>query len=83
MTLTVKLDPDLEQALVERSAALGVSKSAVVKEALAEHLAKLPVSAFEAGKDLFGRFGSGTGNLSLRRRERFAELVRAKRRRRR
>ena len=83
MTLTVKLDRDLEQALARRSAERGVPKSVVVKRALAEYLAKEPVSAYEAGKDLFGRHGGGEGDLSARRRERYAEIVDAKRRRRR
>lgn len=83
MTLTVKLDPDLEQALVRRCAEGGVPKSAIVKRALAEYLAKEPASAYETGKDLFGRHGSGKGDLSMRRREHYAELVDAKRRRRR
>jgi hypothetical protein len=83
MTLTVKLDPKLERELARRSADQGVSKSAVVKRALAEYLAREPPSAYEAGRDLFGRFGSGAGDLSARRRERYAEFVNAKRRRRR
>jgi hypothetical protein len=83
MTLTVKLDPELEQALSRCSAERGVPKSVVVKHALAEYLAKEPASAYETGKDLFGRHGSGAGDLSMRRRERFAEIVDAKRRRRR
>ena len=58
------------------------AKSVVVKRALAEYLAKEPVSAYEAGKDLFGRHGGGA-DLSARRRERYAEIVDAKRRRRR
>jgi DNA-binding NarL/FixJ family response regulator len=52
-------------------------------EALAGDLAKEPVSAYEAGKDLFGRHGGGKGALLARRRERYAKLVDAKRRRRR
>lgn len=83
MTLTVKLDRKLEQALARRSIERGVPKSAVVKRALAEYLAKEPVSAYEAGKDLFGRHGSGEGDLSVRRRERYAGIADAKRRRRR
>lgn len=50
------------------------------REALAEYLAKEPPSAYEAGKDLFGRYGSGDGKLSTQRRERYAEIVNAKRR---
>ena len=83
MTLTVKLDPEMERALARRSAERGVPKSVVVKQALAEYLAKEPVSAYEAGKDLFGRYGSGERDLSVRRRERYAELIDAKHRRRR
>lgn len=83
MTLTVKLSPAMEQALARRSAERGVPKSAVVKQALAEYLARAPLSAHEAGKDLFGRHGSGERDLSLRRRERYAELIDAKHRRRR
>lgn len=83
MTLTVKLDRKLEQALARRSAERGVPKSVVVKQALVEYLAKEPVSAYELGKDLFGRHGGGKGDLSVRRREHFAEMVDAKHRRRR
>ncbi|MGH8675357.1 MAG: CopG family transcriptional regulator [Burkholderiales bacterium] len=83
MTLTVKLDPDLEQTLARRSAERGVPKSTVVKEALVEYLAREPVSAYEAGRDLFGRHGSGDGKLSARRREEYAAIAHAKQRRRR
>jgi RHH-type transcriptional regulator, rel operon repressor / antitoxin RelB len=83
MTLTVKLDADLEQALTRRSAERGVSKSVVVKRALIEYLAQEPASAYQAGKDLFGRHGSGLGDLSERRRDTYAKLVDAKRRNRR
>jgi Ribbon-helix-helix protein, copG family len=83
MTLTVKLEPDLEKALLRRSLERGVSKSVVVKRALTEYLAKETTSAYEAGKDLFGRHGSGEGDLSVRRRERYADLIDAKRNRRR
>ena len=83
MTLTVKLGAELERALARSSAERGVPKSAVVKEALAEYLAKATVSAYETGKTLFGRHGSGEHDLSVRRRERYAELIDAKHRRRR
>ena len=83
MTLTVKLDPEMERALTRQSADRGVPKSVVVKLALTEFLAKEPTSAYLAGKDLFGRHGSGESDLALRRREHYAELVDAKHRRRR
>ncbi|MBM3367428.1 MAG: ribbon-helix-helix protein, CopG family [Betaproteobacteria bacterium] len=83
MTLTVKLGPELEQSLAQRSAERGVPKSVVVKEALAEYLLREPVAAYAAGKDLFGRHGSGEGMLSARRRSLYAATVDAKQRRRR
>ena len=86
MTLTVKLEPELELALARRCKQGGVPKSVIVKRALSEFLAKEPLSAYEAGKDLFGHHGSGKGDLSdlsIRRREYFAEIVNAKRSRRR
>ncbi|MGH8673977.1 MAG: CopG family transcriptional regulator [Burkholderiales bacterium] len=83
MTLTVKLDPVLERTLAQRSAERGVPKSVVVKEALAEYLAREPASAYEVGKDLFGRSGSGDGKLSVTRKERYAAVVNAKQRARR
>ena len=83
MTLTVKLDPELERTPARRSAERGVPKSTVVKEALTEYLAREPVSAYDAGRDLFGRHGSGNGKLSARRREEYAAIAHAKQRRRR
>lgn len=80
MTFTVKLDAELERSLERRSVERGVAKSVVVKEALAEYLAKEPPAAWDTGKDLFGRHGSGTGDLSARRRELYAQAVDAKRR---
>ena len=83
MTLTVKLDPELERTLARRSAERGVPKSTVVKEALMQYLGHGPVSAYEAGKELFGRHGSSDGRLSTRRREIYAAVAHSKRRRRR
>lgn len=83
MALTVRLDPYLERSLTQRSADRGVPKSVVVKDALVEYLTREPVSAYEAGKSLFGRFGSGAGKLTTQRGARYAALVDVKQRRRR
>ena len=48
MTLTVKLDPDLEQALAQRCAECGVPKSVVVKRALIEKYRDLPFDFADA-----------------------------------
>jgi hypothetical protein len=85
LALTVRLRPYLERAPTQRSADRGVRKSVVVKEALVESLTRAPVSAYEAGKALFGRFGSGSGSgkLTTKRGARYAALVDGKQRRRR
>lgn len=82
MTLTVKLHPKLETLLAARSRAEGSTKSAIVQSALRDYFARRPASAFELGKNLFGRRGSGKDDLSTRRRDYYAELADAKHRRR-
>ena len=83
MTLTVKLDRELETLLVARSRTQGKTKSAIVQAALRAYFEGQPASAYELGKNLFGRRGSGASDLSTCRRDYFAQLVNAKRRRRR
>lgn len=83
MTLTVKLDRELETLLIARSRAERSTKSAIVQAALRAYFERRQASAYELGKDLFGRRGSGTADLSTRRRDYYADLVDAKRRRRR
>jgi hypothetical protein len=71
MTMTVKLPPALEQALRQRSAALGVSASEVLREALRVHLATPPVTqlfSYERGADLFGRH-AGPQDLASKRKQ--------------
>lgn len=79
MTLTVKLDPELEAALERRCAAEGATKSALVQAALRVYLTQ-DRSPYELGKDLFGRHASGRDDLSTRRHELYAQLTDAKRR---
>lgn len=80
MTMTVKLPPALEQALRQRSAALGVSASEVLREALRVHLATPPVtrpSSFELGADLFGRH-AGPQDLARRRKQEWGAVLEEK-----
>ena len=83
MTVTVKLDPSLEALIAARSRAEGSTKSAIVQAALHAYLERNPKSAFELGKDIFGKRGSGKPDLSERRHDYYAALADAKRRRRR
>jgi plasmid stability protein len=64
MKITVKLDPALESALRSRSAALGISASAVVREALQAYLSQTESptpSASELGATVFGRYACVMG----------------------
>ena len=82
MTLSIRLDADLERDLERAAAQSGLPKSQIVKQGLREYLAKLAPrkTAYELGKDLFGQGpGSGLGDLSTRRKEYLSEILHAKR----
>lgn len=71
MTMTVKLDPALEQRLRQRSAALGRPASEIIREALQAWLLSSPepeTSAYALGSDLFGRH-RGPPDLASRRKQ--------------
>jgi plasmid stability protein len=77
MTMTVKLPSEMEQALRQRSAALGKSASEVLREALRSYLASAPAtppSAYAAGEDLFGKH-AGPADLARDRKHAWAQLV--------
>ena len=74
MTMTVKLDPALEQRLRLQSASLGRPASELIREALVAYLDRAPApppSAFALDRDLFGRFG-GPADLAARRKSALA-----------
>lgn len=82
MTLSIRLDPDLERDLERASAQSGLPKSQIVKQGLREYLAKLTPkkTPYELGKDLFGKGpGSGLGDLSTRRKDYLTDIIHAKR----
>jgi Arc/MetJ-type ribon-helix-helix transcriptional regulator len=69
MTTTVKLPNSLEDSLRERCASEGRSISEVMRDALVMYLATAPkgvASAYELGRDLFGRtYSDGLGLMDL------------------
>lgn len=82
MTLTIRLDVELEQQLSRASAQSGLPKSQIVKQGLREYLAKLTPkkTPYELGRDLFGKGpGSGEGDLSSKGKikARMSERIRA------
>ena len=76
MTVTVKLDLQLEEPLRQRAARTGRSTSEVIRAALLAYLDQperaTPLSAFELGADLFGRH-RGPAEMAQRRKQGAAE----------
>lgn len=66
MTISLRLNDDLEAALNDAAAASGVSRSEFVRRCLQERLAgdAATPSAWEIGKHLFGKHHSGQKNLA-------------------
>ena len=76
MTMTVKLDPALEQRLRQRCAAQGVPASQVIREALVQWLDRQPEaepSAHALGADLFGRH-AGPADLAMGRKQALSDI---------
>jgi Arc/MetJ-type ribon-helix-helix transcriptional regulator len=81
MTITIRLPEELEAHLRARLDAQGVGLSDFVRDAIAEKLEREPAqrpSAYDLGKDVFGKCGSGRDNLSADRRVILDEILRAK-----
>jgi hypothetical protein len=84
MTITIRLPAKLEASLRARLDKRKVRLSAFVREAIAEKLEQEPEgkpSAYDIGKELFGKHGSGRHDLSSNRKAILSELLRGKRRR--
>lgn len=91
MTLSIQLDPALEQRVETAAVEAGVTTAEFVRQCLEERLAKdklLPDypagdarRAWELGRHVFGKFDSGRSDLSEQHEEHLAEFFRAKHRR--
>jgi len=84
MTISLRIDKELERQLNTAAKARGIAKSELVRECIREQLTngKPKPSAYELGKDLFGKYSSGRSDLSSRRKEILAEIFDEKHRRR-
>ncbi|MCI5138496.1 Ribbon-helix-helix protein, copG family [Candidatus Electrothrix marina] len=80
--ITLRLDAETEQLLNDTAKKLDLSKSELIRKSIREYLEKLkqPPNAWEAGKDVFGKYSSGLGNLSSDRKELMKSKIKAKRR---
>ena len=77
--ITLRLDPNLDQIVNNAAKSLGLTKSELVRKSLVEYITKLnKQDAWEAGQDLFGRYASGKGNLSTKRKDILKEKIKAK-----
>ena len=78
--ITLRLEPKLEQAVNNTAKNLGLTKSELIRTSIREYLGKIGSSdAWEMGKDLFGNYSSGLGNLSTNRKELIKNKIEAKR----
>ena len=80
MTRSIRLDEKLRAEVERQLTRSGKSFSEFAREALAEKIARdaEKKTPFEAGKHLFGKHGSGRGDLSERSDEIYREKMRAK-----
>jgi Arc/MetJ-type ribon-helix-helix transcriptional regulator len=79
--MTVRLPEELEAHLRARLDAQGVGLSDFVREAIGDKLEREPEqrpSAYDLGKDVFGKYGSGRDDLSTGRKQTLDEFLRAK-----
>jgi len=74
--LTTRLTPSEEKKLTKYCEQNGLSKSQVVKEALAQYLTKKSeVSAFESGEELFGAASSKDTDRSTTYKKRLKKML--------
>ena len=81
MTITIRLPEELEAELRLRLDAQDFGLSEFVREAIAEKLDREAAghpSAYELGRNVFGKHGSGRDDLSTKRKAILGELLRAK-----
>lgn len=80
MTITIRLEPALQEAIDRLAQAQGLTRSELVRECLQRYLEQQQkrLTPWELGKDLFGRHASGRSDLSARRKEILREKMRAR-----
>ncbi len=80
MTISLRLNQKLRARLDSVARARGVSRSDLIRECLEEFLSREQQrpSAWELGKELFGRVGSGQRTLARDRKQIVKERVRAR-----
>jgi Arc/MetJ-type ribon-helix-helix transcriptional regulator len=84
MSISVRLDKELEQALRIQVARDEIALSDFIREAIKEKLARAEtaVTPYELGKNSFGKYSSGQSELSANRKKLIRERLHAQHRRR-
>jgi len=85
MAISLRLTPAEEKALTRAARRMGITKSEYIRQCLIYRLEveKSHSWAYEVGKDLFGKYGSGKGDLARNAEKYVKETIREKSRRRR
>jgi RHH-type transcriptional regulator, rel operon repressor / antitoxin RelB len=83
MSISLRLDRKLERELNDYARIVGKPKSELIRNLIAEFIKKESrnLTPWELGKEVFGREGSGCGNLSLDRKSILKEKLHAKKNR--
>ena len=83
MALSLRLNSSLQRELNKHARMAGIPKSAFIRNLISDFLKKKSTgrTPWELGKKVFGREGSGRGNLSVDRKTILKEKLRAKKNR--
>ncbi len=80
--ITLRLDQTLETEIQTTAAMLGLSKSELIRVSVTEFIQKQKrPDPWDLGNDLFGKYASGDGNLSVNRKAIMKEKIKAKHKR--
>ena len=80
MAISLRLDRGLERQLARFAQSEGTSKSDLVRSLISDFVKRKSsrLTAWELGRDKFGRVGSGRGDLSTNRKALLREKLNAK-----
>lgn len=75
--ISLRLPKELEEKLESLSKKEQVTKSDMIREALEKYLVDIEKSKhpYKMGEDLFGRYGSGDGKLSIEYKKKVREKI--------
>lgn len=77
--ITLRLDPKLEQTINIIAQEMGFSRSELIRKSIIEFIDNLDKpSSWDLGSDVFGKYASGTHNLSSDRKALIKEKISAK-----